>query len=286
MSEATRDAAEEAVAPLATPQLNAVVLQREEVASGFLILRVAPRGWPLPAFKPGQYATLGLPGAAPRVDLADPDDPPVEPHKLIRRAYSVASSSTEGEYLEFYVTLVRSGSLTPRLFALRPGDPLFLGQKITGMFTLEMVRPDANLVLAATGTGLAPYMSMLRTLLPKLQDRRIAVVHGARHSWDLGYRAELTTMQRLCPWFSYVPVVAEPAAEPVAWNGRVGFVQDAWGAAVVEAAWGFAPTPDNTHVFLCGNPLMVGAMLESLAAAGFVEHTRKAPGQVHLERFW
>jgi ferredoxin/flavodoxin---NADP+ reductase len=286
VTDAVQNAAEQAGAPVAGPQLNAVVLQREEVASGLLILRVAPKDWALPAFKPGQYATLGLPGAAPRVDFSDPDDPPVEPHKLVRRAYSVASSSAEGEYLEFFVTLVRSGSLTPRLFALRPGDPLFLGPKITGMFTLDMVRPDAHLVLAATGTGLAPYMSMLRTLLPRLQDRRIAVLHGARHSWDLGYRAELTTMQRLCPWFSYVPVVADPAAEPVAWNGRTGFVQEAWAAGVVEKAWPFKPTPADTHVFLCGNPLMVTGMLEHLTAAGFVEHTRKTPGQVHLERFW
>jgi ferredoxin/flavodoxin---NADP+ reductase len=286
VSDATQNAAEAAVAPLTAPQLNAVVLQREEVASGLLIIRVAAKDWAVPAFKPGQYATLGLPGAAPRIDLSDPDDPPVDPQKLIRRAYSVASSSHEGEYLEFFVTLVRSGSLTPRLFALRPGDQLFLGQKITGMFTLDMVRPDANLVLAATGTGLAPYMSMLRTLLPTLQARRIAVIHGARHSWDLAYRAELTTMQRLCPWFSYIPVVADPAAEPVAWAGRVGFVQDAFAAGVVEKAWGSAPKPDDTHVFLCGNPLMVTAMLEHLTAAGFVEHSRKTPGQVHLERFW
>ena len=286
MPEATQEAAAEAVAPLATPQLNAVVLQREEVASGLAILRIAPREWALPAFKPGQYATLGLPGAAPRVEFSDPDDPPVDPHKLIRRAYSVASSSAEGEYLEFYVTLVRSGSLTPRLFALRPGDSLFLGPRITGMFTLDMVRSDANLVLAATGTGLAPYMSMLRTLLPRLQDRRIAVIHGARHSWDLGYRAELTTMQRLCPCFSYVPVVADPAAEPVAWSGRIGFVQDAWSAGVVAEAWRSAPTPADTHVFLCGSPLMVAAMLERLGAVGFVEHTHKTPGQIHLERFW
>jgi ferredoxin--NADP+ reductase len=269
-----------------TPQLNAVVLQREEIASGLAILRVAPRDWALPPFKPGQYTTLGLPGSAPRVELSDTEEPPADPHKLIRRAYSIASSSQEGEYLEFFLTLVRSGALTPRLFALRPGDLVFLASKITGMFTLEQVRPDANIVLAATGTGLAPYMSMLRTLLPTLKDRRVAVIHGARHSWDLGYRAELVTMQRLCPWFNYLPVVAEPAAEPVAWGGHVGFIQEAWDAGILEQAWGFKPTPENTHVFLCGNPLMVEAMLERLTDASFVEHSRKTPGQVHLERYW
>jgi ferredoxin--NADP+ reductase len=268
------------------PQLNAVVLQREEVASGLAILRVAPRGWDLPPVKPGQYTTLGLPGSAPRVDLSDAEAPAPDPQKLIRRAYSIASSSHEGEYLEFFLTLVRSGALTPRLFALRPGDLVYLAPKITGMFTLDQVRPDANIVLAATGTGLAPYMSMLRTMLPTLKDRRIAVIHGALHSWDLGYRAELVTMQRLCPWFSYLPVVADPEGEPVPWGGQVGYVQEAWDAGAVDKAWGFAPAPENTHVLLCGNPLMVEAMLERLGARGFVEQTRKQPGQVHLERYW
>jgi len=148
------------------------------------------------------------------------------------------------------------------------------------------VRPEANIVLAATGTGLAPYMSMLRTMLPTMRDRRVAVLHGANHSWDLGYRAELTTMQRLCPWFTYLPVVAVPADEPVAWTGRVGFVQEAWDGGAVAHAWGFRPTPADTHVFLCGNPLMVEAMLALLGADGFVEHTPKTPGQAHLERYW
>lgn len=286
MTDAVQNAAEQAGAPVAGPQLNAVVLQREEVASGLLIIRVAAKDWAVPAFKPGQYATLGLPGAAPRIDLSDPDDPPVDPQKLIRRAYSVASSSHEGEYLEFFVTLVRSGSLTPRLFALRPGDQLFLGQKITGMFTLDMVRPDANLVLAATGTGLAPYMSMLRTLLEPGGPRHFAVVHGARHSWDLGYRSELLTLQRLCKNFAYIPVVSSPEEEPVPWTQSTGWVQGVWNSNAIGHAWGMQPTPENTHVFLCGNPAMVEEMVTLLAKQGFKEHTRKEPGQVHVERYW
>ena len=180
-------------------ELNAVLQRRVEVAPGLMVIRVVPDGWELPEFTPGQFAVLGLPPEAPRCELADPDEEEHKPGKLIRRAYSIASSSVAREYLELYITMVRSGALTPRLFALETGDRLWLGPKITGRFTLDEVPGDANLVLIATGTGLAPYMSMLRTMLPECGERRIAVLLGARHSWDLGYQAELVTMDRLSP---------------------------------------------------------------------------------------
>ena len=173
---------------MAGPEMNAVVAQRVDVASGLMILRVTPKGWELPPFKAGQYTVLGLPGAAPRAPFTDEEPPPPDSGKLIRRAYSIASSSVEKEYLEFYITLVRSGALTPRLFALAPGDAVWLSSKFVGMFTLDRVPADQNVLLIATGTGIAPYMSMLRTHLQETAGRAFAVVHGARHSWDLGYR--------------------------------------------------------------------------------------------------
>ncbi|HEY3356288.1 MAG TPA: ferredoxin--NADP reductase [Polyangia bacterium] len=273
-------------AAAAAPALNAVVLQRVEIAPGLLILRVTTRGAALPTFKPGQYTVLALPGSAARAPLSEPEDPAAAPDKMIKRAYSVASSSLEGEYVEFYVTLVRSGALTPRLFALAPGASLYLSPKYTGMFTLDQVPEGANLVFVATGTGLAPYMSMLRTRLATMHDRRVAVIHGARNSWDLGYRAELLTMQRLCSWFTYIPVISEPAQEPVTWSGQAGLIQDLWRSGVLEQAWGAPPTPADTHVFLCGNPLMVDNMLELLGAGGFRQHSNKQPGEVHLEHYW
>ena len=270
----------------AAPAPNAVLLQRTEVARGLAIFRVAPRGWSLPRFVPGQYTTLGLLASALRMPGTDPDDPPLEPSRLIRKAYSIASSSLEGEYLEFYIALVNSGVLTPRLFALGPGDALHLGTKITGMFTLDQVPQSQNIVLLATGTGVAPYMSMLRTLLGTLHDRRVVVVHGANHSWDLGYHPELGTMQRLCAWFSYVPIISVPQAEPVPWRGQTGFLHDFWNGPERDKLFGFSPSADNTHVLLCGNPLMIEAMLATLMAQGYVEQVKKTPGQIHLERFW
>ena len=276
----------EAGAPAATDALNAVLLQRIEVAPGLLILRVAPEGWELPAFSAGQFAVLGLPGRAPRYRLADAEDEPAPPDKLIRRAYSVASSSLDRQYLEIYVTLVRSGALTPRLFALQPGDRLFLGKKITGLFTLDSVPKSAHLVLVATGTGLAPYMSMLRSELLCDPARKVAVLLGARHSWDLGYRGELITMTRLCPSFHYLPIISRPDDEPHPWAGPTGHVQDLWNGGALAAAWGEAPSPATTHVLLCGSPAMIEGMVALLVAEGYREHTKKEPGQIHVERYW
>jgi len=270
---------------VAKNELNAVVQQRIEVAPGLIVIRVEPDGWQLPEFSPGQFAVLGLPPEAPRCEGAEDEETP-KTDKLIRRAYSIASSSVAREYLEFYITLIRSGGLTPRIFALESGDRLWLGPKITGKFTLDQAPADCNLVLVATGTGLAPYMSMLRTILHDTGKRRIAVLLGARHSWELGYQSELFTMARLSSAFSYLPIISRPAEEPVPWGGTAGYVQDLWRGREIQRAWGFPPTRDDTRVFLCGNPAMIEDMVKLLAEEGFREHSRKDPGEIFVERYW
>ncbi len=267
-------------------KLNAVVLQHIEVSPGLAILRVAPDDWVLPDFSAGQFAVLALPGSAPRCRFCDPQEKPADPDKLIKRAYSIASSSMAREYLELYIVLVPSGALTPRLFALKSGDRLWLSPKISGIFTLDDVPADKHVALLSTGTGLAPYMSMLRTKLECGVERRFAVIHGARHSWDLGYRSELRTLDRLCKNFDYIPVISRPNEEAVSWAGEAGYVQDLWRSAPLEQRWGFRPTPDSTHIFLCGNPQMIETMTEMLQSEGYVEHSRKTPGQLYVERYW
>ena len=206
--------------------------------------------------------------------------------QLVRRAYSIASSSRQSDRLEFYITLVQSGRLTPRLFALEPGSRLFLGKKISGMFTLSEVPEGSDLVLVATGTGLAPYMSMLRGELGCHPTAHTSVILGARHSWDLGYRGELIAMQKFCSTFHYVPVVSRPTDEIVPWSGSTGYVQDIWQGDVLTKLMGRRPDPSSTHVLLCGNPAMIETMMEILDGEGFVEHTNKQDGQIHVEKYW
>jgi ferredoxin--NADP+ reductase len=267
--------------------LNGIVSQRIEITEELIKLRVAPDGWELPDFTPGQFGVLGLPWAAPRCEAADAEaEPPKEPQKLIRRAYSIASSSVAREYLEFYIGLVRSGALSPRLLALRPGDRVLLSARFKGMFTLADVPAKYNVVLCATGTGVAPYMSMIRTELAEGLRHRFAVIHGACHSSDLGYNSELRTLDSLSPTFSYLPTLSHTHEEQISWKGHEGFVQKLWTDGTLDKAWGFHPTPDNTHVFLCGNPLMIEEMSKIMEGEGFQIHSKKNPGQIHTEQYF
>jgi ferredoxin--NADP+ reductase len=267
-------------------ELNAVVTQRIDLAPGLMVLRIAPESGPVPTFQSGQFAVVGLPASAPRSPLADPEEPGADPGRFIRRAYSIASPSLPGEHLELFVTMVRSGELTPRLFALQPGDRLWLGPKITGLFTLAEVPQDQDVIMVATGTGLAPYMSMLRAGITANPGRRFAVLVGARHSWDLGYTAELTTLARVCPNFAYLPIVSRPKEEPTAWGGAVGHVQSLWQGGALEKAFGRKPAAASTHVFLCGSPLMTEQMTALLVEEGFAVHEKGRPGQIHVEKYW
>lgn len=270
----------------ADTSLNAKVRQRVEVAPGLIILRVVPVGWELPDFEPGQYSVLGLPGSAPRCVGADPEPTPPDPNKLVRRAYSIASSSVAKQYMEFFITLVHSGELTPRLFALKIGDPLFLGKKTTGLFTFRELPEEVNVILMATGTGLAPYMSMVRTYLATHAKRRYAIIHGARHSWDLGYQSELHTLNNLFDNFNYYPIISRPKEELVEWTGHTGYVQDIWNRKLIEKDWGMEITPNNTHFFLCGNPAMITQVTESLIQHGYMEFNRRTGGEIHCEKYW
>jgi len=267
-------------------EFNAIVTQKLVLNADLAIFRIAPDGWKLPPFKAGQFAVAGLPSDAPRIMLADAEENPPQPGKWIRRAYSIASSSMDDAYVELYVALLRSGELTPRLFALEAGSRIHLSERVSGLFTLDSVPPEVHLVFIATGTGIAPYMSMLRSEVLAHPQRRVAVLHGARHSWDLGYRAELTTLARHVPSFTYVPIVSRPQQELVEWRGDVGHVQQLWERGVLRQRWGFEPSVADTHVFLCGNPAMVEDALKVLGERGFTEHTRRAPGQIHVEKYW
>jgi len=115
--------------------------------------------------------------------------------------------------------------------------------------------------------------------------RRFAVVHGACHSQDLGYHDELKALSLLSKEFDYLPILSHAHEEPIVWKGQEGFVQKLWIDGVIANAWGIKPGPDNSHVFLCGNPLMIDAMLEILQGEGFTKHSRKEPGQIHVETF-
>lgn len=265
--------------------LNAVLQQKIEVAPGLCIFRVAPLNWELPKFHPGQYCPLGLPPSAPRVPYSEAPEKYEPQDQIIKRPYSIASSSSQHQYLEFYIKMVPNGSLTPRLFALNNGNKLWMREKVFGMFTLDDFPVDKHVIFFATGTGLSPYMSMLRSHLMSDSGRKWAVVHGALNSWDLGYRDELVLMERFCPDFKYIPIISAPEKEYVVWNGYQGFLDQAWKNRYVDRAWGLEVNPGNTVIFLCGHPLMVSSMEQILVQSGFKPHSKRDPGSIIKENF-
>ena len=130
------------------------------------------------------------------------------------------------------------------------------------------------------------WVSMLRSHLVCGEPRRFAVIHGARHSWDLGYRSELMTLDRMCSNFTYIAAISRPEEEPAPWAGETGYIQDVWQRRVLEESSEFRASPEDTHVFLCGNPSMIVTMANLLNELGFKEHRRRDPGTVHVERYW
>lgn len=264
---------------------NATLEERLLVTPRLAILRVRPDQGGIP-FTPGQFLVLGLQRREPRVPEADPEEvAPERLERLVRRAYSISSGSDRREYLEFYVSLVSSGELTPRLFALPVGGRLYMDTTPRGLFTLDQVPLTSRVLLVATGTGLAPYVSMVRSHALGCPTQPLAVLHGARYSWDLGYRGELESLQRHCPRFRYLPVVSRPEADPD-WRGRTGRLTP-WLEHPELGPGGIFPVdPGDTHVFLCGHPEMVTEGAALLEGRGFRQGSRREPGNLHLEKYW
>lgn len=261
---------------------NATVVKKETLAEHLVILTVKP-DFPVSEFKAGQFAVLGLMAAEPCAPTA-PNCKIPQADKLVKKAYSIASSAIRTDTLEFYIALVPEGELTPRLFNLKAGDRLFLGPKIAGKFTIDKIPADKHLLMIGTGTGLAPFLSMIRTDLVCGHTRRFVVLHGARHSFELGYFQELSLMAEHCENFHYIPALSRPDKDKN-WYGRTGRVTDLLKNGVVEQETGLALSPDFFHALLCGNPDMIEDVSLFLESKGF-RREDKSGGEIHTEEYW
>lgn len=268
-------------------EFNAKLASRIDYTNKLSVFKIKPNDDAIPDFKPGQYVLLGLPGDSPRVSFAKPErEAPKDPSKFIVRAYSIASTPKQKDYFEFNITMVDDGTFTPRLFNLKVGDPIHIGKKVTGHFVIDDAPEDKNVVMVGTGTGLAPFMSMLHTNLVAGSKRKFSIFHGVRTSQELAYRSELEAIARLAPNFSYFPIISRPQEDPIAWHGASGYVMKLWENRVLKQTWGEDSTPQNTHFFLCGSPGMINSMLEILGKDGFKEHNKQQAGEVTVEKYW
>lgn len=308
----------EQVADLRRKTYNATVVKLSKPHPELMRLRVRP-DFPLPAHKPGQYTTLGLGYWEPRYPGCQEEDVrPADEERLVRRSYSIscpvlgddgALLRAEGlNWLEFYVVLVRESgnparppALTPRLFLLREGERLALGEKITGHFTLDTVAPGDAVIFLATGTGEAPHNYMLWELLRRNHAGRILSACCVRYRRDLAYLQTHEELMRRYPNYTYLPLTTREA-ETV--HTKV-YIQDLITSGQLEERLGQPLDPAHTHVFLCGNPKMIGVpvkdrttgqraypqpvgVIELLEKRGFrVDQPQvKMKGNIHFEEYW
>lgn len=221
-------------------------------------------------FKTGQFVMIGL-----TVD-----------GKPLMRAYSVVSAPYE-DHLEFYSIKVPDGPLTSRLQHLQVGDTLLVSRKPTGSLIMDNLKPGKNLYLLSTGTGLAPFMSVVRD--PEFYEAydKIILTHGVRFKSELGYFDLLTKDLPENEHFGelvkdkliYYPTVTR---EDFARQGRL---TDLIESGQLFEDIGLPPlNPETDRVMICGSPSMLKDLVVQLEARGFVEGTSHAPGDYVIER--
>lgn len=221
-------------------------------------------------FVAGQFGRLALPA------------PPGHNEPMIGRPYSFVNPPDMQPH-EFYFIVVPGGPLSPRLADLAIGDAIWLAPRANGFFSIGEVPQAEVLWCLSTGTGIGPFLSMLRTEEAWARFQRIVLVHAVRHAEELTYRDVIAGIGHArAGAFAYVPMVSREAHAD-ALSGRIPAAID---DGRLEARVGIALSPENSHAMLCGNPAMVDDTQQLLALRGMRRHRRKEPGHVTVETYW
>jgi ferredoxin--NADP+ reductase len=239
------------------------VLENRHWTETLFSLRVeAPRL----AFEAGQFVRVALDIAGERV----------------ARPFSFVNPP-EDAVLEFYGVVVPEGPLSPRLARLARGDTLYVASNPAGFFVLSELPEAETLWLLSTGTGIAPFLSILRTAAPRRRFRNVVLVHAARFARELTYRELVDDfIAAYRGRFRYVTLVSREPAEGVLAGRIPAAIRD----GRLEAAAGLALSAASSQVMLCGNPGMLKDASAALAERGMRKHRRRAPGHVTVESFW
>src|SRR5712691_5066815 len=218
------------------------------------------------AFEAGQFVRVALDVAGERV----------------ARPFSFVNPP-EDPLLEFYGVVVPEGPLSPQLAKLKAGDTLYVAPNPAGFLVLSEVLDAATLWLVSTGTGIAPFLSILRSATPWQRFRNVVLVHAVRYAKELVYRDIIEVLlDKRKSAFRYVTFVSREAA-PGSLAGRIpAAVRD----GRLEAAAALRLAAETSQVLLCGNPAMLKDTSSALAQRGMRKHRRRSPGQVTVESFW
>ncbi len=202
--------------------------------------------------------------------------------KIVGRPYSFVSAPHE-EYYEFYSINVPEGLLSPKLAALKPGDHVYLGKKANGFLVLDEIPESDDLWMIATGTGIGPFLSILKTQQPWERFNKCVLVHAVRTAAELTYRDLIDDIKARHPdQFIYIPFVSREKTD-FALPGRV---PKALKKGTLEARAQLNIENGKSQVMLCGNPDMVKDVRETLEKRGLTKNLRRTPGSISTENYW
>ena len=223
-------------------------------------------------FRAGQFTKLG-------VTKAD--------GSTVWRAYSVVSSPYD-EFLEFFSIVVPGGEFTSELSRLKVGDTLMVERQAYGYLTLDRFIDGRDLWLLATGTGVAPFLSILQDFEVWEKFERIVLVYSAREVRELAYQdliADLTQREYLAEYahkLTYIPIVTREEV-PGTLNGRITTLIE---SGELERAAGVQLSPEHSRVMLCGNPQMIDDTRKLLKERNLQLSLTRRRGQVAVENYW
>jgi ferredoxin--NADP+ reductase len=210
-------------------------------------------------FANGEFVTLGLKREG----------------KLVARAYSIVSTA-DRDHLEFLSIHVPDGPLTSQLAQIQPGHSVWVNNKTTGSLTLNHVLPGRTLYMLATGTGLAPFISLVRDSKTYARFERVVLVHSVRTVAELAYRDEFEAPGH--PQLHYVPTVTR---EPFVTSGRGA---DLFRSGALSQGLGLPdPDPEHDRVMICGNPEMTREMTAYLKDSGWTLTNHRGVGNFSTE---
>jgi ferredoxin--NADP+ reductase len=247
--------------------LEGKVIENRHWTDALFSLRVSlGTGGPRLRFEAGQFVRVAL-------DIGG---------ERIARAFSFVNPPDD-PVLEFYGVVVPEGPLSPHLARLKLGDSLFVADNPSGFLVLSEVPPADDLWLLATGTGIAPFLSILHTAVPWERYRRVILVHGVRHANELVYQDVIRTIaDAQGNRFVFIRMTTrEKTADAL--QGRI---PAAIGDGRLEAAAAAAFAPERSQFMLCGNPAMLKDAAAELALRGLRKNRRRTPGQITVESFW
>ena len=206
--------------------------------------------------------------------------------KPLVRAYSVASPTWDEE-LEFYSIKVQNGALTSRLQHIQPGDSVLLGRKPTGTLVTDALAPGRRLYLLSTGTGIAPFASLIRE--PDVYDRfdEVVLTHTCRTKAELAYGVELVAAVREDPLVGEMVAdrlihFTSTTREDGAHTGRITHLIET--GALFEAIGREPLDHERDRVMICGSEAMLRDLKTMMLARGFVEGSNAAPGEFVVEK--